>query len=216
MLSSRRNLISMKKTNCFLTLLLTVVIGMQLIGCDDYETYAEMKEKEMKSIEQFIKDMDIKVIDFATFCAQDSTTDVSKNEYVFLEGDGVYMQIVRKGEGRHQNKDENRSYLVRYMEQSVADRDTVTGNLYTQSPDVFTCKRTGDTYSGTFTYGWMYSIYGPNVPMGWLSPMPYITPGRPNDKGAHVRLIVPHDVGSSTALKYITAYFYDINYMPEL
>ena len=211
----------MKKT--FLTLAFSAftMLTLLLVGCDDYETYAEQKEKEYKNINAFIEDNGINLITFEQFCAQDSMTDVSKNEYVPITVSttsgtcDVYMQIVRKGEGRYQRKGENRNMLVRYYEYSVADRDTVTGNIYAQAPDEFTCKRTGDTYSGTFTYGYMLSIYSSStVPTGWLAPMPYIRPGRPNDKGAYVKLIVPHDAGTSTAQSYVTAYFYEINFMP--
>lgn len=211
----------MRKT--FHSYLLPAVMALSLLltGCRDYETYAEMKEKEYQSIDDFIKDNEINLITFEEFCAQDSMTDVSKNEYVPITVSttsgacDVYMQIVRKGAGRYQRKGENRNMLVRFYEYSIADRDTVTGNLYSQSPDAFTCKRTGDTYSGTFTSGFMLGIYSSTeVPAGWLAPMPYIRPGRPNDKGAYVKLIVPHDAGTSTAQNYITAYFYELNFMP--
>lgn len=211
----------MRKTFNRFVLPALMALPLLLTGCHDYETYAEMKEKEYQSINDFIEDNGIHLITFEEFCAQDSMTDVSKNEYVPITVSttsgacDVFMQIVRKGEGRYQRKGENRNMLVRFYEYSIADRDTVTVNLYAQSPDQFTCKRTGDTYSGTFTSGFMLGVYSSSeVPAGWLAPMPYICPGRPNDKGAYVKLIVPHDAGTSTAQNYITAYFYEINFMP--
>lgn len=211
----------MRKTFKGFALPALMALSLLLTGCHDYETYAEMKEKEYQSINDFIEDNGINLITFEEFCAQDSMTDVSKNEYVPITVStssgacDVFMQIVRKGEGRYQRKGENRNMLVRFYEYSIADRDTVTGNLYAQAPDQFTCKRTGDTYSGTFTSGFMLGVYSSSeVPSGWLAPMPYIRPGRPNDKGAYVKLIVPHDAGTSTAQNYITAYFYEINFMP--
>ena len=51
-----------------------------------------MKEKEIKTIKEYIKEQGIEVITFQEFIANDSVTDVARNEYV--EIDGVYMQIV--------------------------------------------------------------------------------------------------------------------------
>lgn len=130
----------MKKTFNDFVLPVVMVLALLLTGCHDYETYAEMKEKEYKNINEFIKDNDIQLITYEQFCAQDSMTDVSKNEYVPITVSttsgacDVFMQIVRKGEGRYQRKGENRNMLVRYYEYSIADRDTVMGNLYAQTP----------------------------------------------------------------------------------
>lgn len=210
----------MKKSHSTIVFLLLCAAGLQLAGCREYETYAEQKEKERKYIQSFIKDggidgREINVITFEEFCAHDSTTDVAKNEYVLFEDNGVYMQIVRKGEGRAQRRGENRNYLCRYYEYSIADADTTSGNLYATAPDKFICRRTGDSYSASYTYGYMYATYGSAVPSGWLVPMPYITPGRPNDKGAKVRLIVPHSEGTSVSAQYVKPYFYEITILPE-
>ena len=72
----------MKKT-VLLTLLAILSVG--LYSCEDYETYAEQKEKERKHIQDFIKEQGIKVISMETFEANDSTTDVEKNEFVLFE-----------------------------------------------------------------------------------------------------------------------------------
>ena len=89
-------------------------------------------------------------------------------------------------------------------------------------------KRVGDTFTGTFTSGTMLSIYGSSTssyysyystgatfPEGWLVPFSYITPGRPNDKAAKVRIIAPHDYGTSLAQQETYATFYEITIMPE-
>lgn len=210
----------MKKYYSLAMILLLGAVALQLAGCREDETYAEQKEKERKYIQSFLDDggidgREIKVISYADFCAQDSTTDASKNEYVLFEDKGVYMQIIRKGEGRAQKKGENRNYLCRYIEYSLADADTTSGNLYSTAPDKFICKRTGDSYSASFTYGYMYATYGSAVPTGWLVAMPYLTPGRPNDKGAKVRLIIPHSEGTSTAAQHVKPYYYEITLLPE-
>lgn len=202
----------MKKT-ILLTLLAILSVG--LYSCEDYETYAEQKEKERAHINDFIFERGITVIDMETFVANDSTTDVSKNEYVLFEDKGVYMQIVRKGEGKMMQDGDRGVFMARYLEYNIADGDTISGNLYASTPDYFTCERNGDTFSASFTQGYMYGIYGSAVPKGWLLPLSYITPGRPNDKAAKVRLIVPHGEGTSNAAQYVYPTFYEITYIPE-
>ncbi len=106
-------------------------------------------------------------------------------------------------------------FMARYFEYNIESGDTISGNLYADQPDFFTCKRNGDSFSASFAKGYMYAIYGNAVPNGWLLPLSYITPGRPNDKAAKVRLIVPHSEGTSTAAQYVYPAYYDITYMPE-
>ena len=84
----------MKKLTLFFFALLAVCLAFQ--ACDNSKTYAEMLEEEKDAIKAFIKDSSIVVISQSEFYAQDSTTDVSRNEYVQLAS-GVYMQIVDKG-----------------------------------------------------------------------------------------------------------------------
>lgn len=202
----------MKKT-ILLTLLAILSVG--LYSCEDYETYAEQKEKERKHIQDFIKDQGITVISMETFEAQGDSTSVEKNEFVLFEDKGVYMQIVRKGEGKMMADGDRGVYMARYLEYNIADADTISGNLYASAPDKFTCERKGDTFSASFTYGYMYGIYGSTVPKGWMLPLSYITPGRPNDKAAKVRLIVPHGEGTSLAAQYVYPTYYEITYIPE-
>ena len=183
-------------------------------SCDDVETYAEMKEKEKAHIEDFINDQGITVITKAEF-EKDTITDVAKNEFVLFEDKGVYMQIVRRGEGKMMEDGDRTVFMVRYLEQNIESGDTISANLYA-SPDYFTCKREGDSFTASFTQGYMLNIYGSSaVPSGWLVPLSYITPGRPNDKGAKVRLIVPHGQGTATASQYVYPTYYEITYIPE-
>ena len=194
---------------------LWALLAVVMASCEDYETYAEQKEKERAHINDFIFERGITVIDMETFVANDSTTDVSKNEYVLFEDKGVYMQIVRKGEGKMMQDGDRGVFMARYLEYNIAQGDTISGNLYASTPDYFTCERNGDTFSASFTQGYMYGIYGSAVPKGWLLPLSYITPGRPNDKAAKVRLIVPHGEGTSNAAQYVYPTYYEITYIPE-
>lgn len=191
------------------------VIATAWCSCDDVETYADMKAKEKAHINDFISEQGIKVIDMETFKANGYTTDTAKNEFVLFKDKGIYMQIVRKGEGRMMEDGDRGVFMSRYVEQNIETRDTLSGNLYA-SPDYFTCKRDGDRFSASFTQGYMMSTYGSSaVPSGWLVPFSYITPGRPNDKAAKVRLIVPHSEATSLAAQYVYPTYYEISYEPE-
>lgn len=174
-------------------------------ACDDSKTYAEMLEEEDDAIAAFIRDNDIQVISQTEFFNNDSTTDVSKNEYVQLSS-GVYMQIVDKGSANladtMKNNDE---ILVRFMEYSILDKDTSLSNLNSvETVDEFKYTITSSSIAAIFTQGYMYSVYGPSVPAGWLVPLPYVR------DMAHVKLIVPSKMGHSTAMQYVYPYFYDI------
>ena len=97
----------MKKTLITqLALLLAVPCSMLLGSCKNVETYAEQKEKEFGAIQSFlkrdivVKDRDgnivcnvgtIETISEEQFLAQDSTTDLSRNQYVLFNNTGVYM-----------------------------------------------------------------------------------------------------------------------------
>lgn len=196
-------------------IVLALLSAVVWCSCEDYETYAEQKEKEKNHIYDFIDEQGIKVIDMETFEANGQVTDTAKNEFVLFEDKGVYMQIVRKGEGEMMESGDRGVFMARYLEYNIADGDTISGNLYASTPDKFTCERKGDTFSASFTQGYMYAIYGSAVPKGWLLPFSYITPGRPNDKAAKVRLIVPHGEGTSTAAQYVYPTYYEITYIPE-
>lgn len=207
----------MKKLTLIFWVLITVCLGFQ--ACDDTKTYAEQLEEEKDAINDFIKKNDIKVISQSEFYAQDSTTDVSKNEYVQLAS-GVYMQIVKKGiedeNGNLLNPNDtvknNDHVLVRFMEYSILDKDTTMSNLNTvEVVDEFIYKVTDSSIAGTFVRdesgmgGYMLTMYSSStVPAGWLIPLSYVC-----DR-AHVRLIVPSKMGHSTAMKYVYPFYYDI------
>ena len=196
-------------------IVLAILSAIAWCSCEDYETYAEQKEKEKNHIYDFIDEQDITVIDMETFEANGQVTDTAKNEFVLFEDKGIYMQIVRKGEGEMMEPGDRGVFMARYLEYNIANGDTISGNLYASTPDKFTCERKGDTFSASFTQGYMYAIYGSAVPKGWLLPFSYITPGRPNDKAAKVRLIVPHSEGTSTAAQHVYPTYYEITYIPE-
>lgn len=193
----------MKKLTFFLLSLLLFCVGFQ--ACDDSKTYAEMLEEEEDAIKAYIRDNGIKVISQTEFHAQDSTTNVAENEYVQLSS-GVYMQIVDKGSTNPADTVKNNDeILVRFMEYSILDGDTILSNLDApETVDAFRYTVSSSYVYGIFTDGYMLSYYGSSVPAGWLVPLTYIR------SNAHVKLIVPSKQGHSTAMQYVYPYFYDI------
>lgn len=205
-------------------------------SCDDDETYADKRKREEKQIQAFlssgieIKTSDqettlisvpgnIKVISEAEFYANDSTTDVSKNEYVKFNKTGVYMQILDKGTGEKLKENETKQVIARYIEIDLATDSILTTNIFTTSemePDVMTCSNNLGIYSGTFLQGKMLQAYQTAaVPAGWLEPFPYINLGRLDSETAslaHVRLIVPSSQGQPNASAYVYPCFYDIKF----
>jgi hypothetical protein len=126
------------------------------------------------------------------------------------------MQIVRKGEGRMMEDGGRGVFMARYLEMNIESNDTISGNLYANTPDYFTCSRSGDVFTASFTQGYMLSVYSSSVvPTGWLLPLSYIKLGRPNDKAPKVRLILPHAESTSMAAKFVYPTYYEITYEPD-
>ena len=186
-----------------------------LMSCDDTESYADQKKKERSAIRSYIAKENIKVITEKEFHAQDSTTDVSKNEYVLFETTGVYMQIIREGCGEKLKDGETATVICRFKEWNLlTDSLQLANNIENSSlnfPDLMSVKNTSGTFKASFIQGSsvMYSIYGSgSVPAGWLAPLSYIKIGRPAKPGeeiAKVKLIVPHTQGHQYA-SYTHAY----------
>lgn len=184
---------------------MVLCVGFQ--ACDDTITYAEMKEREDDAINAFIRDSNIVVISQSEFYAQDSMTDVSRNEYVQLVS-GVYMQIVDKGiEG-----DTVRNYdeiLVRFSEYNILDQYLYYSNLgVPYMVDSYRYTESSTSIAGIFLPdSYYYNATGSTaVPAGWLVPWDYIY------NHAHIKLIVPSDMGSSNAMSSVIPYYYDIRY----
>lgn len=214
--------------------LLTALVGFS--ACSDDDTYADRVKRERSQISSFlttgvtVKSTDadstvllnvpsnIKVISEDEFYANDSTTDVSKNEYVLFSGSGVYMQIVRKGTGSKLEEGETATILCRYTEYNIAADSIQSSNdalYFATYPEVMSCTCSGGLYSASFVSGVMKTSYGASVPSGWLIPMPFINIGRQNSATegiAKVNLIVPHTEGQSDASYNTYPCFYEITY----
>lgn len=192
-----------------------LAIGQIFQACDDTKTYAEMLEEEKDAVNAFIKKHNIKLISPGEFEAQDSTTNLERNEYVAFSN-GVYMQIRSKGSKNLADTFKtNNLIIVRFMEVDITEDDTTTvsnvnnpfpaGNVY---PDGFRYTEDAGSIYGQFIVepglGGNMLTYGTSVPAGWLIPLKYVR------DSASVRLIVPSKMGHQNAQQYVLPYYYDI------
>ena len=204
-----------------LGVLLLVVFGLGLAfqACNNGKTYAELKDEEREAIRRYIELNDIKVINEAQFEAQDSTTDVSANEYVLFEESGVYMQVIERGSGEVL-EDGRYDILVRYWEAMLSidgTSDTISTNMNANMfahPDEFKLTKQGRALSASFSgNGAMSEAHGSAyVPSGWLLPFNYIKVGRETSGRSKIKLIVPHSEGTSTASGQVVPCHYEITY----
>lgn len=194
-----------------------VAVSSLFISCKDKEeTYAEQKEREAKQVRTWLDNHDIDVISVSDFLKDTITDnpetgpDSTRNEYVLFEDVGVYMQIVRRGEGRLIESGETWYMNARYVEIYMGTGDTLTMNKFQQDPDVLYVRRTGGNYTATFKSGIMASTYGTTVPSSWIMTMPYIKPVLYNGNSAKVRIIAPHNQGTQSAANSVYPAFYEI------
>lgn len=222
---------------------LSALCGL-FVSCKDDETYADQKKKERKAVEAFLardplvlldNDGDtllntsrINVISEEQFLAQDSMTDVSKNEYVMFKKSGIYMQIVRQGVGERLKSGDNKRVICRYWEYSLMGdslASTDRNYFWTTNPEILDVSMNSGTITASFNTddeianggGSMYMLYGngsKSVPSGWIVPMSYIKIGRQTSSEgiALVRVLLPHSQGTTTASNIVAPYFYEISY----
>lgn len=208
----------MKNIRTIVRLMTVLVMFSTLWSCDDYETYGERKERERDAINAYIKSNNIKEISEDEFVLKGCTTDTTAHEYVYLTKSGIWMQIIRKGEGTMLENKKQVNVLVRYIEyniqtESVLSTNYNSVNLY----DKMTVYREGSSYTASFVQGVMNSVYGASVPAAWLVPLDYVTLSRPTSDQAlaEVRLIVPHSQGTSSAMSSVYACYYQLSYERE-
>lgn len=196
-----------------------------LMSCDDTESYADQKKKERAAINSYITKNKIKVISESEFFEQDTTTDVSKNEYVLFDNTGVYMQIIREGCGEKLKDDETATVLCRFTEWNLlTDSLQLTNDILglASQVDKMSVKNISGTFKASFVAGSsvMHTMYGTtSVPSGWLVPLTYIKLGRPSNPDeeiAKVKLIVPHTQGHQYATSGVYPCLYEITYQRGL
>ena len=222
----------MKKILYFVLAACAVSTSMLTISCNDDETYAERKKKEERSIDKFLMDNDfvgkITPITEEQFYAQDSMTDLSKNEFVRFNNDGIYMQIVRKGSGPtmlelakgRKDTTVTRPILCKFLEYDIQGADTTNTNLtiykdMTSTIDEMMCtyEHYSRSYTAWYTKGEMKNAYGSVVPKGWLKPLDYIRLTKVDGEEAKVRIIIPHSSGTTNASGHVLPFYYEITYM---
>ena len=188
-----------------------------LWSCDDYETYGDKKNKEREAITNFISSNNIKEITENEFVLKGCTTDTAKHEYVDLSKSGVWMQIIRKGEGEKIENQKRVNVLVRFEEYDFLNGNSLSNMASSYIFDKMTVYRDGSTYTASFVSGVMASTYSASVPTGWLVPLDYVTLARPTSDQAlaEVKLIVPHSQGTSQAQSYVYPCYYHIIYERE-
>ena len=214
----------MKKIYCLLTVLCCVLV---MTGCKNGETYSDLKEAERDAINRYIQNENIKVISQAEFTKQGETTDVSMNEFVYLDKSGVYMQIVRQGCGTKMKDGETLEILARFSEYNIKEGTMLVRNDipyyviynnqrydFSSAPDKMSVERIGSSFSGSFVSGAMYTFHGSaSVPSGWMVPLAYVNLGRWADgEIAKVCLIVPHSQGTVDASSSVYPCYYEITY----
>ncbi len=200
----------------FIALLALVSVA----SCDDTETYAEQRDRENSAIRRFINENDIDVLTEAEFRANGYKTDTTKHEFVLMKNSGVYMQIVRKGEGEPIKDGQTTTVLCRFTERNLlTDSIQLTNNIlsFASIPEKMSVTNTGGTFTASFdpNSSLMYTFYSTtSVPTGWLVPFNYINVGRhtSSDALAKVNLIVPSTQGHQYASSGVYPCYYTITY----
>lgn len=191
------------------------------VSCNDYETYAEQRDRENSAISRFIRDSSITVINESQFAEQGYTTDLDKNEFVLMKSSGVYMQIVRDGCGEKIKNGETTTVLCRFTERNLlTDSIQLTNDIlaFASIPEKMSVTNTNGTFSASFdtSSSLMYTFYSSaSVPSGWLIPLNYIKVGRQvssDDEIAKVNLIVPSTQGHQSASSSVYPCYYTITY----
>ena len=206
-----------------LTYLFLFVVSMMLFSaCRDQQTYADQKNREHAAINKFLADSAVNVISEEQFEAQNYTTDVSKNQFVLFQSNGLYLQIVRKGTGKAIKDGEHVRILCRFTERNLLTDSVQVSNvlypLYSRFVETMDISNKSGTMTGSFDKksSLMYTFYGTTtVPTGWLAPLRFLNIGRwdsADSEIAKVRIIVPHDVGQSNAVAAVYPCLYDITY----
>ncbi len=161
-------------------------------------------------------------------------TSANNNEYVLFESNGIYMQVIEQGCGDYIPKGESAEVLVRFSEYNVNTRAKICDDALTCSNnytgysyyvDKMKVTNNSGTFSGlfvepaksifciTYNYSSYTGSYSGTVPSGWLIPFSWVKIGRGNSEGekiAHVRILVPHTYGSTTASGNVNACLYDM------
>ena len=222
----------------FLFAMIAFAAVFSFAACNDSETYKDMRDRELDSISSFLRKENIKVISEDEFTRRwnnnQRLTDTAKNnnEWVLFNSNGIYMQVIDQGCGDYIRKGETADVLVRFDEYNLsyaAEMSYKCRTLSNKVPinsfyiDKMSVTNTSGTFTGSFvdpkaslmaiTYNSSYTGLSSTVPSGWLIPFSWVKIGRPktdDDRIAHVRLLVPHSYGTTSASGSVQACVYDM------
>lgn len=222
----------------FLFAMIAFAAVFSFAACNDSETYKDMRDRELDSISSFLRKDNIKVISEDEFTRRwndnQRLTDTAKNnnEWVLFNSNGIYMQVIDQGCGDYIKKGETADVLVRFDEYNLSYAAemsnkclTLSNNVpaYSYYVDKMSVTNTSGTFTGSFvnpkaslmalTYNSSYTGISSTVPSGWLIPFSWVKIGRPktdDDRIAHVRLLVPHSYGTTSASGSVQACVYDM------
>lgn len=222
----------------FLFAMIAFAAVLSFAACNDSETYKDMRDRELDSISSFLRKENIKVISEDEFTRRwndnQRLTDTAKNnnEWVLFNSNGIYMQVIDQGCGDYIRKGETADVLVRFDEYNLSYAAemsnkclTLSNNVpaYSYYVDKMSVTNTSGTFTGSFvnpkaslmalTYNSSYTGISSTVPSGWLIPFSWVKIGRPktdDDRIAHVRLLVPHSYGTTSASGSVQACVYDM------
>ena len=222
----------------FLFAMIAFAAVFSFAACNDSETYKDMRDRELDSISSFLRKENIKVISEDEFTRRwndnQRLTDTAKNnnEWVLFNSNGIYMQVIAQGCGDYIKKGETADVLVRFDEYNLSYAAemsnkclTLSNNVpaYSYYVDKMSVTNTSGTFTGSFvnpkaslmalTYNSSYTGISSTVPSGWLIPFSWVKIGRPktdDDRIAHVRLLVPHSYGTTSASGSVQACVYDM------
>lgn len=222
----------------FLFAMIAFAAVFSFAACNDSETYKDKRDRELDSISSFLRKENIKVISEDEFTRRwndnQRLTDTAKNnnEWVLFNSNGIYMQVIDQGCGDYIRKGETADVLVRFDEYNLSYAAemsnkclTLSNNVpaYSYYVDKMSVTNTSGTFTGSFvnpkaslmalTYNSSYTGISSTVPSGWLIPFSWVKIGRPktdDDRIAHVRLLVPHSYGTTSASGSVQACVYDM------
>ncbi|WP_439423242.1 DUF4827 domain-containing protein [Segatella copri] len=222
----------------FLFAMIAFAAVLSFAACNDSETYKDKRDRELDSISSFLRKENIKVISEDEFTRRwndnQRLTDTAKNnnEWVLFNSNGIYMQVIDQGCGDYIRKGETADVLVRFDEYNLSYAAemsnkclTLSNNVpaYSYYVDKMSVTNTSGTFTGSFvnpkaslmalTYNSSYTGISSTVPSGWLIPFSWVKIGRPktdDDRIAHVRLLVPHSYGTTSASGSVQACVYDM------
>lgn len=222
----------------FLFAMIAFAAVLSFAACNDSETYKDMRDRELDSISSFLRKENIKVISEDEFTRRwndnQRLTDTAKNnnEWVLFNSNGIYMQVIDQGCGDYIKKGETADVLVRFDEYNLSYAAEMSNKCLTLSNkvpaysyyvDKMSVTNTSGTFTGSFvnpkaclmalTYNSSYTGISSTVPSGWLIPFSWVKIGRPktdDDRIAHVRLLVPHSYGTTSASGSVQACVYDM------